>query len=98
MSETFEELVTNHTRRELEEMAMKLGVETLGGTKSQLAESILDASRKATPKNVAEPVSWEHPREATPTMEKPKVLQKHSSLGRRESWPRSLLPIRLLES
>ena len=73
MSETFEELVTNHTRRELEDMAMKLGVETLGGTKSQLAESILDASRKATPKDVAKPVSWEHPREATPTMEKPKA-------------------------
>jgi len=82
MSETFEELVTNHTRRELEDMAMKLGVETLGGTKSQLAESILDASRKATPKNVAEPVSWERPREATPTMEKPKAAAKAQSLGK----------------
>jgi len=82
MSETFEELVTNHTRRELEEMAMKLGVEPLGGTKSQLAESILDASRKATPKNVAEPVSWEHPREATPTMEKPKAAAKVQFLGK----------------
>ncbi len=82
MSETFEELVTNHTRRELEEMAMKLGVEALGGTKSQLAESILDASRKATPKNVAEPVSWEHPREATPTVEKPKAAAKAQILGK----------------
>jgi uncharacterized phage infection (PIP) family protein YhgE len=82
MSETFEELVTNHTRRELEEMAMKLGVETLGGTKSQLAESILDFSQKATPKIVVGPVSWEHPREATPTTEKPKAAAKAQFLGK----------------
>lgn len=81
MTETFEELVTNHTRRELEEMAMKLGVETLGGTKSQLAESILEVSRKAAPKNVAEPVSWEHPREAAP-VEKPKAAAKAQFLGK----------------
>lgn len=82
MSETFEELVTKHTRRELEEMAMKLGVEPLGGTKSQLAESILDASRKTTLKFEAEPVSWEHPREATPTGEKPKAAPKAQFLGK----------------
>jgi hypothetical protein len=81
MSETFEELVTKHTRRELEEMAMKLGVEPLGGTKSQLAESILDASRKATPKYEAEPVSRERPREATP-MDKPKAAAKAQFLGK----------------
>ena len=82
MSETFEELVTNHTRRELEEMALKLGVGSLGGTKSQLAESILDASLKSTPKNVAEPVYRERPREATPTVEKPKAAAKAQFLGK----------------
>jgi hypothetical protein len=50
--ETFDELVTKHTRRELEELALKYGVENLGGTKSQLADSILDAikNRKISPR------------------------------------------------
>jgi hypothetical protein len=82
MSETFEELVTKHTRRELEEMAMKLGVEPLGGTKSQLAESILDASRRATPKDEAEPVSREHPKETIPMVEKPRAAVKAQFLGK----------------
>jgi hypothetical protein len=82
MSETFEELVTKHTRRELEEMAMQLGVEPLGGTKSQLAESILDASRKAMPKVEGEPVSRERPREAIPMVEKPKAAAKAQFLGK----------------
>ena len=44
--ETFDELVTKHTRRELEELALKYGLENLGGTKSQLAEYILEAMKK----------------------------------------------------
>ena len=32
--ETFDELVTKHTRRDLEELALKYGLENLGGTKS----------------------------------------------------------------
>jgi len=44
--ETFDELVTRHTRRDLEELAQKYGVENSGGTKSQLAEAILEASKK----------------------------------------------------
>lgn len=47
MEETVEELVTKHTRRELEEMAVKLGIQSLGGTKAQLAESIIEARRRA---------------------------------------------------
>lgn len=47
MPETVEELVTKHTRRELEEMALKLGIDSLGGTKAQLAETIIEASKKA---------------------------------------------------
>lgn len=43
MEETFEELVTKHTRRELEDMAQAHRVENLGGTKSQLAEAIIEA-------------------------------------------------------
>ncbi|MCX8206341.1 MAG: hypothetical protein N3G75_00710 [Methanothrix sp.] len=49
MDETVEELVTKHTRRELEEMAVQLGIQNLGGTKAQLAESIIEAKRKAQP-------------------------------------------------
>lgn len=50
MPETVEELVTKHTRRELEEMALKLGIDSLGGTKAQLAETIIEASKKSIPK------------------------------------------------
>ena len=70
--ETFDELVTKHTRRELEELAQKLGVENLGVTKSQLADAILGASKKQKelPKTI--PAS---PKEA-PMVEKPKSAAK----------------------
>jgi hypothetical protein len=70
--ETFDELVTKHTRRELEELAQKLGVENLGVTKSQLADAILGASKKQKelPKTI--PAS---PKEA-PMVEKPKSAVK----------------------
>ena len=45
--ETFDELVTKHTRRELEELALKYGIENLGGTKSQLAEFIPGGYKEA---------------------------------------------------
>jgi len=54
MEETVEELVTKHTRRELEEMAVQLGIQNIGGTKAQLAESIIEARKKAQPQ-IAEP-------------------------------------------
>jgi len=66
MEETFEELITKHTRRELEEMALKVGVENLGGTKSQLAEAIVEASKK--PKGPTLKVEPFRP----PVVEKPK--------------------------
>lgn len=71
-TETYDELVTKHTRRELEELALKLGVENLGTTKSQLADAILDANKKQRdlPKSI--PVS---PKEA-PMVEKPKSVAK----------------------
>ncbi len=47
MEETVEELVTKHTRRELEEMAVALGIQNLGGTKAQLAESIIERRKAA---------------------------------------------------
>lgn len=49
MEETLEELVTKHTRRELEEIAVKLHIQNLGGTKAQLAESIIEARRTLQP-------------------------------------------------
>lgn len=69
MEETFEELVTKHTRRELEEMAMNYGVENLGGTKSQLAEAIVEARKqKESPK----PAEREMPKRV-PMAEKPEI-------------------------
>ncbi len=61
MAETFDELVTKHTRRELEEMALSYGVESLGGTKSQLAEAILEARKKQESSSM--PAMQEKPQE-----------------------------------
>ena len=70
MDETFEELVTKHTRRELEEIALKCGAENLGGTKSQLAEAILEAITKQ--KESPKPAKQEMPKEVQ-MVEKPKI-------------------------
>jgi len=75
MEETFEELVTKHTRRELEEIALNMGLENLGGTKSQLAEAILDARSKAgqiqKEKEPAKPAEKRVEVPEVPKMEKP---------------------------
>ncbi len=68
-TETFDELVTKHTRRDLEELALKYGVENLGGTKSQLADAILEASKKQ--KDQPKSTIQARPKEA-PMVEKPK--------------------------
>ncbi|NPV63348.1 MAG: hypothetical protein HPY61_12120 [Methanotrichaceae archaeon] len=60
METTFDELVTKHTRRELEEMALSHGVQNLGGTKSQLAEAILEAIKK---QEATKPSAPEKPKE-----------------------------------
>lgn len=77
--ETFDELVTKHTRRELEELALKYGIENLGGTKSQLAEFILEAikKQKAPPKSPPQP----SPKEAA-MIEKPKSPAKVEIIGK----------------
>jgi len=77
-TETFDELVTKHTRRELEEMALKLGVENLGGTKSQLADAILEAFKRqrAQPKSA----TMASPKEA-PMVEKPTPVTKPVPTG-----------------
>jgi hypothetical protein len=71
--ETFDELVTKHTRRELEEMALKYGVENLGGTKSQLADAILEAMKKQ--KEPPRPSAPTAPKEV-PMVEKPKTTAR----------------------
>jgi len=78
--ETFDELVTKHTRRELEELALKYGVENLGGTKSQLADAILEAIKKQKdqPKAAVQP----RPKEA-PMVEKPKPTAKPVGIGKK---------------
>jgi len=78
-TETFDELVTKHTRRELEELALKLGVESLGGTKSQLADAILEANKKQKSLPISISAS---PKEA-PMVEKPKSAAKGVARGTR---------------
>ena len=81
MEETVDELVSKHTRRELEEMALQTGVESLGGTKAQLAEMILEVKRAAkvekappeeTPAEALEAAPKEAPKAA------PKVTTKEA--------------------
>jgi hypothetical protein len=78
--ETFDELVTKHTRRDLEELALKYGLENLGGTKSQLAEYILEAMKKQK----EPPKSTPHvsPKEAS-MIEKPKGAAKPAGFGKK---------------
>lgn len=84
MDETFDELVTKHTRRELEEMALKYGVENLGGTKSQLADAILDAMKKhkEASKQVVQEIVQETPREVA-MAEKPKIAERPAPQGKK---------------
>jgi DNA anti-recombination protein RmuC len=78
--ETFDELVTKHTRRELEELALKYGVENLGGTKSQLADAILEAIKKQ--KDRPKAAIQASPKEA-PMVEKPKPAAKLAGVGKK---------------
>jgi hypothetical protein len=91
--ETFDELVTKHTRRDLEELALKYGLESLGGTKSQLAEFIIEAMKKQ--KEAPKPATHMSPKETsavektkndviakvTPMVEKPKSQAKPTGFG-----------------
>jgi len=78
--ETFDELVTKHTRRGLEELALKYGLVNLGGTKSQLAEFILEAMKKQKePPRSTPQVS---PKEASMS-EKPKAAVKQAGFGKK---------------
>ena len=84
--ETFDELITKHTRRDLEELALKFGLENSGGTKSQLAESILEAMKKqkeppaSTPQ--VSPIPQVSPKEA-PMIEKSKPAAKVATVGKK---------------
>jgi len=84
MEETFDELVTKHTRRELEEMALKYGVQTFGGPKAQLAEAILEAAKKQ--KEMPQTSAQEGPKVAGPkeaqAAEKPKPKEKQQRAGK----------------
>ena len=84
MEETFDELVTKHTRRELEEMALKYGVQTFGGPKAQLAEAILEAAKR--PKEMPQPAAQEGLKvtssKEAPAAEKPKPKEKQPKAGK----------------
>lgn len=73
MPKTAEELAARHTRRELEGMAEKLGIEALViGTKTRLAESILEARKKAEKAGGELPKPRETPDAAAPVKAQPK--------------------------
>ena len=78
--ETFDELMSKRTRRELEELALKHGIESLGGTKSQLAEYIMVAMKKQKEPPKSTPMVG--PKEA-PMIEKPKSAAKPAGFGKR---------------
>ncbi|MCZ7383883.1 MAG: hypothetical protein O8C63_03940 [Candidatus Methanoperedens sp.] len=46
MAETAENLAAKHTRREIEEMAEKLGIRTVGVSKLKIAESVVESRKK----------------------------------------------------
>lgn len=55
MTETAEELAAEHTRRELEGMAEKLGIGTTGIDKVRLAAAIIEAKEKTSSKEMPKP-------------------------------------------
>ena len=89
--ETFDELMSKRTRRELEELALKHGIESLGGTKSQLAEYILAAMKKQKDQPKSIPLVSQEPPKSTPMVspkeapmiEKPKGAVKPAGFGKR---------------
>lgn len=88
--ETFDELVTKHTRRDLEELALKYGLQNLGGTKSQLAEYILEAMKKQRDMPKTEAAKPETPKatpqgspKEAPMIEKTKSAAKSPGFGKR---------------
>jgi len=89
--ETFDELVTKHTRRELEELSLKYGIENLGGTKSQLAEFILEAMKKQKEPPKSTPQAKQELPKFTPQVslkeasmiEKPKSAAKPADFGKK---------------
>ena len=89
--ETFDELMSKRTRRELEELALKHGIESLGGTKSQLAEYILAAMKKQKDQLKSIPMVSQEPPKSTPMVspkeapmiEKPKSAVKPAGFGKR---------------
>jgi len=82
MTETAEELAAEHTRRELEGMAEKLGIETLGiGTKTRLAEAIIKAKEKAGAKKIPKPkVEAPVKMQTKPRIGKKGVLAKRAAI------------------
>ncbi|MFZ3060127.1 MAG: hypothetical protein WA102_10365 [Candidatus Methanoperedens sp.] len=50
MAETAENLAEKHTRREIEEMAEKLGIRTVGVSKLKIAESVVESRKKPVAK------------------------------------------------
>jgi uncharacterized coiled-coil protein SlyX len=72
MSETAEVLLKK-TRNELDDIAVKLGINTAGLAKTRIAESIVEARNKAAAKETSKPKT-ENPKAATPKIkEAPKV-------------------------
>ncbi|MDP2844975.1 MAG: hypothetical protein Q8N79_02730 [Candidatus Methanoperedens sp.] len=76
MTETAEELAAKHARRELEGMAEKLGIGTIGiGTKVQIAEAIIKAKEEASAKE-AQKVEVKAPKVEVKARVKPAIGKK----------------------
>lgn len=81
--ETFDELMSKRTRRELEELALKHGIESLGGTKSQLAEYIQAAMKKQKEPLKSAPLASQEPLKSVPMMSQEPL--KSAPMVRQES-------------
>ena len=80
MTGTAEELAASHPRRELEEMAEKLGIGTIGiGNKVSLAEAIIKAKEEASAKEMPKP-KVEVKAQVKPAFGKKGVLAKRADM------------------
>ncbi len=80
MTEMAEKLASKHTRREIEEMAEKLGIDTIGVSKLKLSESIIEAKKKLS---AAEKTKTKAKVESRPVQSKTGVFALKVDIGKK---------------